>query len=78
MHLGPVSPRQLVRRALFRGARIHARSKNHLILSYGPRLTTVPLFGDVVPGATVDQVQRDLGLDLAGPVKAIVKARPIR
>jgi hypothetical protein len=58
-------PRRALNRAIFRGARIESRTRHHVKLRRGARQTTVPFFGDELPAAIVERIQRDLRIDFA-------------
>jgi hypothetical protein len=69
------TPRQVVNRAVFRGARVERRTRHHLVLRRGARRTTVPLYGDVVPGGTIRRIERDLAIDLRRPIRLSERRR---
>ena len=71
------TPRQVVNRAVFRGARVERRTRHHVRLRRGLRRSTVPLYGDVVPRGTILRIERDLGIDLRRPVRVSDKRTPL-
>lgn len=70
------TPREVVNRAVFRGARVERRTRHHVRLRRGVRRTTVPMYGDLVPPGIVRRIERDLGIDLERPVRVSQKRRP--
>jgi hypothetical protein len=69
-----MTPREVLNRALFRGARIEHRTLHHIRLELGGRRTTVPMYGELVPVRTIRRIEVDLGLDLKRPIRAHERA----
>jgi len=59
----PMTSREALSRALFRGARIAARGPHHYRLRRGSRSTTIPMVGGQLPVSIVVPIQRDLDID---------------